>query len=312
MCGLPSEGEVSSQDCGAMPFRTEPTGRCAKRCIRGEDWAWFNLWASTRYSMPKYSYYGSQIVHEPFVWKNPRLQQLKNAYEYTTSAWTRFGQYYYLPDQEVNWDNGTYKDVVRSGLKNEKQMKQHIPDELNGDWDMSANVSVPLKQEYVQNIFDDLSCLKCTIGDMSFNRTQGHLYQYEQRTPTSTPTKSVGILSGLYHWDGMYGQNRCIIGMEIEPYIIARMTHSDLGEYMSDWKYMIIKCGSKEWAENSEQQKSRFPIPTVVNGETIAQIMASHFGVSTTPAATQNKRGRVWIDVNEMYAAVYPDYMQLY
>lgn len=58
--GLPEEGEVSSDSCGAMPFRDAGgAGLKAKKCLRGEDWAWIDTWCYMRYALPSYNVFGN-------------------------------------------------------------------------------------------------------------------------------------------------------------------------------------------------------------------------------------------------------------
>ena len=43
--GLPDYGQVSSPECGALPFRTALSGLSSPNCLRGEDWVYLNNWA---------------------------------------------------------------------------------------------------------------------------------------------------------------------------------------------------------------------------------------------------------------------------
>ena len=49
--GLPSEGQLSSATCGAMPFRNG-TGLASPNCIRGEDWIFMQNWCYDRSMFP--------------------------------------------------------------------------------------------------------------------------------------------------------------------------------------------------------------------------------------------------------------------
>ena len=105
--------------------------------------------------------------------------------EYTAFLWDRFGQSYDLRDQEVTL--GNLAGVLSGGLVNDAQMRQRVPDELSGDWSNAATVHVPLRLSCVENIFADLSSLKCTLGDGGVGGVINPIYSYSQRNKDSDP-----------------------------------------------------------------------------------------------------------------------------
>ena len=78
--GLPSEGQLSSPTCGALPFRNG-TGLCSPNCLRGEDWVFMTNWSYDRQKWPSWYVFSDwnfwvRDVQE----KGPKLEQLSDMY----------------------------------------------------------------------------------------------------------------------------------------------------------------------------------------------------------------------------------------
>lgn len=308
--GLPDEGEVSSDSCGAMPFRdVNGTGLKAKKCLRGEDWAWIYTWLWMRYNLPAYTVFGPTGTLPAIVTNRPRLAQLSSAMEYISSIWQNFGQDYQLADQEIALSNVT--NVMRSGLINNEQMHQHIPNELSGNWANASNTHVPLRMEYVNNIFADLSALKCTLGEGRFSDGTiiNPLYSYSQANKDATPVISAKWLSGIEFWGQEYSHQTKAMSISMQPYLILEVTHSSFNGVA---RYMTFKVGSEPYyVETTENKKSTFVYPHSEYGESIAYAVTQVMGVDIAPAATDSTRTFCQVNIHSIYIAVWPWYMQL-
>ena len=114
-------------------------------------------------------------------------------------------------------------------------------------------------------------------------------------------------LSGIHYFDGYYYHPTKKISMTIQPYAILRVQHSDFNDY----KYMTYKVGTPRNCENSEENIYRFKYPSMVNGGTIANGVASILNIDIAPHATDYSSKYCYIDIAYMYAAISADYMQL-
>lgn len=268
--GLPDEGEVSSDSCGAMPFRdVNGTGLKAKKCLRGEDWAWIYTWFWMRFNLPAYSVFGPAGTLPAIVSNRPRLSQLSNTMEYTAFLWDRFGQSYDLRDQEVTL--GNLAGVLSGGLVNDAQMRQRVPDELSGDWSNAATAHVPLRLSCVENIFADLSSLKCTLGDGGVRGIINPIYSYSQRNKDSDPEISAKWVQDIYFWGREYTHPTKAMSITMQPYLILQVTHSS---FNGAARYMTYKFNYPYYVETTEGNKDMFFYPSGLYGESIAQAVS--------------------------------------
>ena len=79
--------------CGAMPFRTEPEGINAKKCLRGEDWAWIRTWFETHFGLAaSFLTNGKSVSDSGLITPSaPKLRQLSCTMNMTSSLWSCFG-----------------------------------------------------------------------------------------------------------------------------------------------------------------------------------------------------------------------------
>lgn len=303
--GLPTGSQVSSDSCGAMPFRFDDVeGLTAKKCIRGEDWAWIMSWFYTRRGMPALGIFDRSQDIPWLISRYPRLTQLEGAMEYISGIWNCFGQSYDLSNVEVTMQD--YEQILSSGLSNGVNMCERIPDELSGHWENSVSVQVPLYMEHVNNIFTDLSALQCTLGKAYYSSLQT-VYSYSQENKDKNPVTTTNWLSGIYYFDGYYFHPTKKISMTIQPYAILRVSHSDF----NDFKYMTYKVGMPRNCENSEDAIYTFKYPSMVGGGTIANGVADVLNINVAPEATGYSPTYCQIDIFEIYVAISADYMQL-
>lgn len=133
---------------------------------------------------------------------------------------------------------------MRSGLINNEQMSQHTPNELSGNWANATSAHVPLRMNYVENIFTDLSVLKCTLAEGQYSAGHGPvytLYSYSQANKDAAPVISSSVLSGIEVWGNVYSHPTKAMSMDMQPYLVLEVTHSD---FNGASRYMIYKVGS--------------------------------------------------------------------
>lgn len=114
--GLPSEGQLSSPTCGAMPFR-KGTGLCSPNCIRGEDWVFMDNWCYDRAQFPSwiiFNDWSSWDGTKDVIRKAPNSEQLSNMYGNLCGLCAVWGSNYAIEDQAVSYYEA--ESVVRNGL----------------------------------------------------------------------------------------------------------------------------------------------------------------------------------------------------
>lgn len=92
--GLPQNGEISSAECGAMPFRlsgdledyeNDISGVNLQRCLRAEDWAFFYNYTINMPQLPA-SEFWHFYPQNAYAADKPSILQISRMYNWLSSA----------------------------------------------------------------------------------------------------------------------------------------------------------------------------------------------------------------------------------
>ena len=307
--GLPDVGQLSSNSCGAMPFRDALSGINAKKCIRGEDWEWILNWTFDRNGLP-----GSLITQNwPGLGAMPQLSRGP-----TKEQITRFGEC--LSSLCAVWRSDFQFEA--KGLSSLQDAQNELLSQLDPIETLDTGLSTRvLDIKQMENFFLDMSKFKCTVMDCGTIMEDGGsgggatlydwYYSYGQ-----APEQQSDFLSALWlrQPNSLYiNWNNPDRPIQFQVFFIALV-----GCYVRDgsgWKpdrYVLVDFLNGPVSITQRfNTEYRFTKLTTWGGITAANNVAAIIGENPRPDPQPGETVRFTVQLLNVYAVAWPSYLEL-
>lgn len=308
--GLPSEGQLSSPTCGALPFRNG-TGLASPNCIRGEDWVFMDNWSSDRQR-----WVSTYVFNDWYFWtrdviaKGPTLEQLSNMYTNLSGLSVVYGSDFQFSDQIVP-NNDSYRAAERilsSSLTPMQSLVSQMPP-LTGN--------VPLELSRINNYFTDMPKFKCTITEASHDPPGHHMQKelyYYGTDYEGEVTEDEYFISSMnlpnYYYVPDPPDYRPI---ETEAQFIGLfyIYTGNSRDGMVDEGWALLKLGDKMTLTQNQNRNVDYQFSTNVHygGSSLAHEVAEVCGVQLPPQRPTGERAYATMSMMYLYAVVWPKYL---
>lgn len=298
--GLPEQGQISSDTCGAMPFR-KGDGLCSISCLRGEDIAFLNTAMTDARTLVSPNIWTDFYPAIPTTYLTPHKSTITQCYNFL-SAMQQAGCYgtgISLNNSGIVISDYRDKTAIKNSLTGKIEIETQPPD---------ANDN-RLRLSELSSIFKDMKKTRCTIADAVCNMTGSTRYYYDWYSPSTgggSSTLDVSNISSVYVGTN-YGNKAQMISAEGMMMLIVTATYSYNGD--SQDANLLLAVGGKFTMTSSYDNKYRLYADVNITGEQIANVVCSVTGWNTRPSGTQSYAGSLYIRHRYRYLAVWPKWL---
>lgn len=312
--GLPQDGQLSSPQCGAMPFRdaSADRGLSSRCCVRGEDWEWmFNWTTDRRYLVDTLVFPWTQGEPvEPRLEKGPRFSQLSDMHASLSALSATWRSGFQFQDAESP-PPVSAAVFLRSFFSPVPQIGP-APD--------PADKTLSLQR--IERFFQDMAGMKCTAApSVPYMRDGGEatgaqLYRWWYRYGEPAEQESDFLSSLRLNVDSLYRQWTDAdrpVQFDVQFIALLGCFYVDSGRGVNEAKYALVDFldGPTTLTQDARQQRM-FTKRTSWGGVAAANRGAAATGLNPRPDPTgPGEYASFTAQLLGMYAVTWPKYLQL-
>lgn len=310
--GLPQDGTLSSNTCGALPFRMQAglSGVNEPKVLRGEDWEFLVNWVDDRMWLPDRFFWADVSYYPPVTpncTKSPDYNNLSDMYVALSSIVKAYGRDFQLVDQEVSSEQHAH-DVLRNCLV------PCLPISPLVDPDSGI-----LQLSDMQNFFADTAKLSCTIAECLPLMNDGsgayyaQMYSFYQRDGEAATIQS-DFLSSLnlnlnFLYENSTNPDRVIL-FDVQFIALLACFTAD-SEHGSNSRYALVNLLSRQPIMQNFNRTYKFSRYTTWGGTTAANLVAQVLGENPRPTPPPGGYASFACELRHAWAVVWPYYLQL-
>lgn len=309
--GLPQSGDISSAECGAMPFRlssdlsacgNDISGVNLQRCLRAEDWAFLQTYCNSERSLPSYEFWNFN-PQAPYTADRPMIQQPIRMYNWLSTAVDKkcFGS-------GVSIQPNSGFQVYEQDYT---QMTSYIKAQLTGFPTLDSQPieeDQPFSLEMMKNFFKDTQKLSCTLalGSLRWTATQTRWF-YRYIDWFGDITRDTTNISGVLLTNS-YGPQTQMVSAVAQIIMGVECTH----EYndIEHTYFAVLSPTAPLTLTTSEDAHRVLSCSVNITGQSIANLFSSVTGVNITPSHIGDQYdGRCTIRNRFTYLAFWPKWL---